>query len=74
MRQTIRLEVVPFASKWNITERGIGRLSTHPTMAAAKEAARAIANLHTPSQLIIRNEKGEIEEEINYAKRPNPSP
>ena len=65
-RQLTRLDVVAHGEKWNVREHGIGPLSSHPTKAAATAAARAVAQLHTPSELIIRNEKGAIESKDSY--------
>ena len=67
MRETTRLEVTAAGEKWNIVEKGIGRLSSHPTKVAATAAARAVAALHTPSELVIRNLDGSIEAEHSYA-------
>jgi Uncharacterized protein conserved in bacteria (DUF2188) len=70
MRRITRLEVVTAGAKWNVTEHGIGRLSTHQTRAAAEAAARAIAALHTPSELIIRNQNGSIDSQHKYPQTP----
>jgi hypothetical protein len=72
MRQTTRLEVVADGARWNITERGIGRLSSYPTKVAATAAAQAMARLHTPSELIIRNDNGTIDAQHNY-EAPKPA-
>ena len=66
MRKLTRFEVVADGGKWNITERGIGRLSSYPTKAAATTAAQAMAKLHTPSELIIRTAAGTIDSEHSY--------
>lgn len=66
IRQLTRLEVAPAGAKWNVREHGIGRLSSHPTKTAAAAAARAVAAIHTPCELIIRNSDGTIESEQTY--------
>ncbi len=65
-RPTTRLEVVADGAKWNVCEIGIGRLSSHPTKDKATAAARAIANIHTPAELVVRNQDGSIETEHSY--------
>jgi hypothetical protein len=65
-KQLTRLEVVADGAKWNVREHGIGRLSSHPTKVAATAAARAVALIHTPCELIIRNDNGTIESEQTY--------
>lgn len=65
-RPTTRLEVVAAGEKWNVSEKGIGRLSSHPTKLAATAAARAVANLHPPCELIIRKQDGTIESEQTF--------
>ena len=65
-RQSTRLEVVAEGTKWDVRERGIGRLSSHPTKLAATTKARAVAAMHTPCELIIRNDDGTIESEQTY--------
>ena len=66
IRQSTRLEVVADGAKWNVRERGIGRLSSHPTKLAATTAARTVAAIHTPCELVIRNSDGTIESEQTY--------
>lgn len=61
-----RLEVVADGDKWNVREHGIGRLSSHPTKVAATAAARAVATLHAPSELTIRNSDGSLDSQHNY--------
>lgn len=65
-RQSTRLEVVPDGEKWMVREHGIGRLTSHPTKAAATAAAKAVAALHTPCELVIRNDDGSVESEQTY--------
>ena len=67
-RETTRLEVVGEGAKWEVRERGIGRLTSHPDKAAATVAARAVAVLHTPAELIIRNDDGSIASEENFPR------
>jgi hypothetical protein len=71
-RQSTRLEVVADGEKWSVREHGIGRLSSHATKVAATTAARAVATLNTPSELIIRKADGSIESEQSF-QRPQPS-
>jgi hypothetical protein len=66
IRESTRLEVVSDGAKWNVRERGIGRLSSHPTKVAATAAARAVAAIHTPCELVIRKSDGTIESEQTY--------
>jgi hypothetical protein len=73
-RQATKLEVVAVADKWQVTEQGIGRLSTHETMAAATAAARAIAAIHTPCELIVRKPDGTIESEQTFHAPKTPKP
>ena len=65
-RQSTRLEVVADGEKWSVRELGIGRLTTHPTQLAAAAAARAVATLHAPCDLIIRKRDGTIESQQTY--------
>lgn len=65
-RKTTRLEVALQGAKWDVREHGIGRLSSHPTKVEAAAAARAVAVIHTPCELIIRNMDGTIESEQTY--------
>ncbi|MEX2281866.1 MAG: DUF2188 domain-containing protein [Gemmatimonadota bacterium] len=66
MRETTRLEVVHDGAQWSITEHGIGRLSSYPTKLVAAAAGHALARLHTPSKLVIRNVNGTIDTEHTY--------
>lgn len=68
-RQLTRLEVAAKGDKWEVREHGIGRLTTHPTKDAAAAAARAVAALHTPCDIIIRKEDGTVESEQSYHGR-----
>ena len=65
--QVTRLEVLAVAEKWNVTERGIGRLSSHATKVEATEKAREVAMRNTPSELIIRKMDGTIESERTFS-------
>ena len=67
-RETTKIEVVADGTKWIVRETGIGRLTSHPDKAAAMVAARAVAAIHTPCELIIRNGDGSIEAEERYPK------
>lgn len=67
-RETTKLEVVAEGAKWEVRERGIGRLTTHPDKVAATVAARAVAVQHTPAELIIRNDDGSIASEENFPR------
>jgi hypothetical protein len=49
-----------------VRETGIGRLTSHPDKAAAMVAARAVATIHTPCELIIRNADGTVDAEEKY--------
>jgi hypothetical protein len=68
-RQFTRLEIVADGAKWDVREHGIGRLSSHPTKLAATAAARAVAVIHTPCELVIRNSDGTIESEQTYPRK-----
>jgi hypothetical protein len=70
MREVTRFEVVTAGAKWNVTEKGIGRLSTYLTKDAAEAAAREMAGIHTPSELVIRRADGTVESEQTYAAPP----
>ena len=65
-RQTTRLEVVAQGSKWEVREQGIGRLSTHATLGEATAAARKVAAVHTPCELIIRKGDGSTDSEQSF--------
>jgi hypothetical protein len=62
-REATRLEVVADGDKWNVREVGIGRLSSHATQVEATNAARAVARIHRPCELTIRNADGTTESE-----------
>lgn len=63
MRESTRLEVVAAGDKWDVREHGIGRLSSHPTQLEATKAARAVAAIHKPCEIVIRNSDGSSESE-----------
>jgi hypothetical protein len=65
-RESTKLEVVPDGAKWIVREHGIGRLTTHPDKSHATAAARAVAAIHTPCELVIRNADGSIESQENF--------
>ena len=67
-RQSTRLEVAPDGEKWMVHEPGIGRLTSHADKLAATAAARAVAAIHTPCELIIRNDDGSIASEEVYPR------
>lgn len=67
-RETTKIEVVADGAKWIVREAGIGRLTSHPDKAAATMAARAVAAIHTPCEITIRNDDGTIESEERYPK------
>lgn len=72
-RQATRLEVVPDGTKWIVREHGIGRLTTHPDKLDATRKARSVAALHTPCELIIRNDDGSIDSQETYHQPPKSS-
>jgi hypothetical protein len=65
-KQVTRLEIVADGAKWNVYERGIGRLTSHPTKVAATAAGRAVAAANAPCELVIRKGDGTIESEHSY--------
>lgn len=69
-RQPTKLEVVPDGAKWEVREHGIGRLTSHRDQRTATAAARAVAELHTPSELIIRNGDGSIASQESFQRPP----
>ena len=73
MRQITRLEIAADGERWNLNEHGIGRLSSYPTKTAATQAGQAMARLHTPSKLIIRNDNGTIDAEHTYDRPGKPT-
>ena len=68
-RQSTRLEVAHDGTKWTVREHGIGRLTSHATQQEAKQSARAVAALHTPCELTIRDSNGTIAAEESYPRR-----
>ena len=67
-RQATKLEVTPDGDKWIVREQGIGRLTSHASQADAAKAARAVAAMHTPSELTIRNADGTTDSEERFPK------
>lgn len=65
-RQSTKLEVVAEGGKWQVREHGIGRLTSHPDKLDATKAARAVAAIHTPCELIIRNDDGTVDSQEVY--------
>jgi len=65
-RQCTRLEVAHDGTKWTVRELGIGRLTSHATEQEAKAAARAVANVHTPSELTVRDLNGAVASEERF--------
>lgn len=68
-RQLTKLEVVADGPKWIVREHGIGKLTSHPDKIAASSAARAVAAIHTPCEIIIRNDDGSIDSQESYQHR-----
>ena len=67
-RQLTRLEVAHVGSDWVVREHGIGRLTSHVSQREATTAARAVAAIHTPSELTIRNEDGSVNSEESFPR------
>jgi hypothetical protein len=65
-RQTTRLEVVAQGAKWMVRELGIGRLSSHATLAEASAAARRVAADNTPCELVIKKADGTTDSEQTF--------
>jgi hypothetical protein len=65
-RQTTRLEVVADGAKWTVRELGIGRLTSHPDKVKATAAARAVAAIHPPCELTIRNSDGTVQSQESF--------
>ena len=67
-KQSTQLEVAHDGGKWIVRELGIGRLTSHKSQQDAATAARAVAAIHTPSDLTIRNADGSLKSEESFPR------
>lgn len=66
-----QFHVVPDGDRWKVEHQG-RKLSDHETQQQAIRAARGQARTSRPSQLLIHDQNGQVEDESTYDNDPFP--